>query len=442
MPMTRNVRGSPRERGAVNPILAASLVVGLGLLALGIDLGQLFVGKNELQNIADAAALAGAKKLIQAKDPNNPQAVAVYCDEALNAVQAVAGENRSFGSTMTVSGADVVVGKWDFATSSFSRTGCSTNPMDVTAIQVTVRRDGTHNPTLASFFGNFFGVSQLSTSATAVAYLGLAGTSSLTIPFAVPTNYPAGQGPYSQFHPWLKWLGPKTAHATDPQPYTWRDLGGSSLDTTRATFIMPSYSERTNLSKLQKYIKGPSMGGLQYPQIKVNQKVYPISEYKWATNVYNNFLYLRDRYNASKLPNGKWRVTVAVYGTNQVTAAAPPPSFLKLAGQLLGPSQAHACASYTVPAVYVQGFVTLDVTGVLCDYNDDGTWDSNCKSYSYPNPRSCDKKCKLTLEMPLNQNYLTTDKSSNPGPFQQDYRAMNPSANSVGTFASVPYLVK
>lgn len=437
-----NVRGSPRERGAITPILAACLAVGLGLLAFSIDLGQVFVGKNELQNIADAAALAGAKKLIQAKDPNNPQAVAVYCEEALSAAQAVAGENRSFGSTMTVSGADIVVGKWDFATKSFSRTGCSTNPMDVTAIQVTVRRDGTTNPTLASFFGSFFGVSEMQTSATAVAYLGLAGTSSLTIPFAVPPNYPAGQGPYSQFHPWLKWLGPKVAHATDPQPYTWRDLGGTNLDTTRATFIMPNEAERTDLSKLQKYIKGASGGGLNYPQVKVGQKVYPISEYRWASNVYDNFNYLRNRYNTSKRPDGKWRVTVAVYSTTPVTAAAPSPSVLRLAGRLLGPSEAHACASYTVPAVYVQGFVTLDVTGVLCDYNDDGTWDSNCKNYSYPDSRSCDKKCKVTLEMPLNQNYLTTDQSSNPAPYQRDYQAMNPSANPVGTFASVPYLVK
>ena len=68
MAKTRQSRGSPRERGAITPILAACLAMGLGLLAMTVDLGQLFVAKNELQNIADAAALAGAKKLIQAKD--------------------------------------------------------------------------------------------------------------------------------------------------------------------------------------------------------------------------------------------------------------------------------------------------------------------------------------------------------------------------------------
>ena len=58
--------------------------MGLAFLALSVDLGQLFVAKNELQNIADAAALAGAKKLIQAKDPNNPGSAAVYCTDAVN----------------------------------------------------------------------------------------------------------------------------------------------------------------------------------------------------------------------------------------------------------------------------------------------------------------------------------------------------------------------
>jgi Flp pilus assembly protein TadG len=75
--------------------------MGLGLLAMTVDLGQLFVSKNELQNIADAAALAGAKKLVQAKDPANPGLAAVYCSEAISTAQAVAADNKSFGTTLT-----------------------------------------------------------------------------------------------------------------------------------------------------------------------------------------------------------------------------------------------------------------------------------------------------------------------------------------------------
>ncbi|MFW6122950.1 MAG: pilus assembly protein TadG-related protein, partial [Thermodesulfobacteriota bacterium] len=53
MPKIHNSRGSPKERGAITPILAVGLALALGLMAMTIDLGQLFVGKNELQNIAD-----------------------------------------------------------------------------------------------------------------------------------------------------------------------------------------------------------------------------------------------------------------------------------------------------------------------------------------------------------------------------------------------------
>ena len=431
---------------AITPIMAGFLVVALGLLALSLDLGQIFVGKNELQNIADAAALAGAKKLIQAKDPNNPYVAAVYCDEAISTAQSVASQNKSFGAAMTVTAADVVLGQWNLTTGAFTRTGCSTNPMEVTAIQVTVRRDGTDNPSLATFFGNFFGVSSMKTTATAVAYLGVAGTASLDLPFAVPTNYPAGQAPYAKRQPLGPWFGPPAAEAANPQPYTWKDLGGTSLDTTRATFIMPLYAERTDLSKLQKYIKGPGVtGGLQYPQVKVGQTVYPISEWQWTSNVYNNFDYLKTRYQAApKIPGtNKWRITAAVYGTSPVTASTSTNSWLRLANALLpGPNPAYACSSYTSPQVYVQGFITLDITKVMCDKNGDGVWDNQCTSYAYPSTDSCWKKCYLELEVPLTQNFTTTDRTSNPAPYQRDYRDINPGASEVGAFASTPFLVK
>jgi len=431
----RNKRrsGLSREDGSLTIITAVAMGAILGILALVFDLGQWFLVRNELQNIADAAALAGAKKLIQAKDFANPQLAAVYCDEAVAAAQAVAAENRSSGAAMAIAGSDIVMGKWSLTTSSFQRTGCSTNPEEVNALQVTVRRDGTDNPKLTNFFGGFFGLPQLENKATAVAYLGLAGTSSIELPFAVPQNYPAGQGPYAGNHPFLRWLGPTPAHAADPQTYTWKDLGGSTLDTSRGTFIMPTYGERTSLSNLQKYIKGPKNGGLHYPQLQVGQAVYPISEYRWAGNVYDNFQLLRQRFDSEKR-NGKWRVTTVAYGTTPVTAALPPHSWLQLAARLVGPSPAHACASYTVPTVYIQGLVTVDVKDVQCQ--------STCKSYAYPDERSCYNTCYLTVEVPLNQNFVTTDTSGNPTPYQRDYQSMHPSSNPVGVFAAVPKLVK
>jgi Flp pilus assembly protein TadG len=425
--------------------------MGLGLLAMTVDLGQLFVAKNELQNIADAAALAGARKLIQAKDPANPGAAAVYSDEAIAAAKAVASDNKSFGQTLTIADADVVLGQWDLTTSSFTKTGPSTNPLDVNSIQVTVRRDGSENPSLTTFFGGIFGSPTMNSQATAVAYLGLAGTAAsgtMGLPYAVSStaasgaypgvaNYPVRPRPYARSNPMVDWLMPKPAYAAT-QSFTWKDLGGSTLNANKGTFIMPNSSERTDLSQLQRYIKGPNAGGDKYPKsgtIQVGQKVYPISEYQWPSNVYDNFTYLKTRFNSEKAANGKWRTTVAVYYTNNPTAMAPTPpnTWLGLAQSLLGPKPAYACMSYTSPVSYVEGFVTVDVTSVTCN--------STCKNYSYPDSRSCYNTCSMNLDIP-GDNFVTPGSNSNPVTGQSSQQ-MNPNAgNNVGSFAAVPYLVK
>lgn len=52
-----------QERGAVAVIVALSLVALVGFVGLALDLGKLFVAKTELQNSADACALAAAREL-------------------------------------------------------------------------------------------------------------------------------------------------------------------------------------------------------------------------------------------------------------------------------------------------------------------------------------------------------------------------------------------
>lgn len=52
-----------KEGGAVAIIVALSLVALVGFVGLALDLGKLFVAKTELQNSADACALAAAREL-------------------------------------------------------------------------------------------------------------------------------------------------------------------------------------------------------------------------------------------------------------------------------------------------------------------------------------------------------------------------------------------
>lgn len=54
----------PRERGAIAIIVGLSLAVLVGFAGLALDLGRLYVNKNELQSAADACALAAAAELV------------------------------------------------------------------------------------------------------------------------------------------------------------------------------------------------------------------------------------------------------------------------------------------------------------------------------------------------------------------------------------------
>lgn len=55
--------GIGRQRGYVLFAAAAAVVVILGTLGLSLDLGRMYVAKNELQNYADAAAIAATNRL-------------------------------------------------------------------------------------------------------------------------------------------------------------------------------------------------------------------------------------------------------------------------------------------------------------------------------------------------------------------------------------------
>jgi uncharacterized membrane protein len=54
---------SNSARGVVTILAALSMTLLLGIAALVVDLGLLFLTKYELQNAADAGALAGARQL-------------------------------------------------------------------------------------------------------------------------------------------------------------------------------------------------------------------------------------------------------------------------------------------------------------------------------------------------------------------------------------------
>jgi len=70
-----------RNRGQILVLFVISLVVLIGLAALGVDVGYMYTVRHELQRCADAGALAGASRFI-----NAPGEIGTWADAAVQAV--------------------------------------------------------------------------------------------------------------------------------------------------------------------------------------------------------------------------------------------------------------------------------------------------------------------------------------------------------------------
>lgn len=180
---------SKNERGVTLALVALLLFVFLGVGALVVDLGLLYAARNELQNAADAGALAGARVLYNSDGQSiNTSSNSVARDAAM--------ENFSHGSKVEVDINEVQRGHWSFGLGSSERgfypsdsatvinisnftekqldemDGTDGNPPFINAIRVTARRDST---LVTSFFSRIFNYVGFKASAQAVAYIGYAG---------------------------------------------------------------------------------------------------------------------------------------------------------------------------------------------------------------------------------------------------------------------------
>jgi len=148
------------EKGTVAAIVAICLVVLIGAAALAIDIGKIATTKNELQNISDAAALAGTAELRDIYQTEViPYGIQNFeCDTACierirNAARTVAAENMPQGINIEeiLEDDDIEIGRWDSSTSEFSA-----NLERPTAVRVTAKKDGHNSITL--FFAGIFNI--------------------------------------------------------------------------------------------------------------------------------------------------------------------------------------------------------------------------------------------------------------------------------------------
>ncbi len=170
------------QKGAVIIFVTIALALLIGMTALALDLGHLYLVRNELQNAADAGALAGVRFLYNSDGFVNPEAnVRAYNAAVTNISEKVPVE---------VLDAEIERGHWSFSDKTFipndsllpvslsppyTFSDLDSNPDFVNAVRIVTRRGGTPGGTqAAAFFSRFWGYLGFNLQATAIAYIGFA----------------------------------------------------------------------------------------------------------------------------------------------------------------------------------------------------------------------------------------------------------------------------
>ncbi len=167
---------TPRRRGAVLVLTVVALVTILGFAALTIDVGTLYNTRTDLQNAADAAALAGASALasdamLRLRQGSNSSSASAEVSGLIQDRAACTGLlNGSFAASGTVVDPGDIVSGWIDLNSGTSTIDPSGPISAYNAVRVLVRRtdDSTNGP-VNFFFASIFGKHEGEVTASAVA---------------------------------------------------------------------------------------------------------------------------------------------------------------------------------------------------------------------------------------------------------------------------------
>lgn len=163
-----------KTEGAIIILVAACLVFLLAIAALAIDIGYLYATRNELQNVADAAALAGARYLGETYSGMSENQIEVYefsKADVLAKINETAELNDAAQESIPILLEDLRIGRWDPSKSSddvYMETLIAPD-----AVSVVARRDNSEGSSpVGTFFARILNINTASvTSARAVAAL-------------------------------------------------------------------------------------------------------------------------------------------------------------------------------------------------------------------------------------------------------------------------------
>ena len=485
-----------RTEGSVAVIAALGLVAFLGLVSLAIDMGRLYTTKNELQNVADAAALAATGSLIHDYGAGAVRDAAAAQQAALT----VAQRQSQLSGQDAVGNADrndlnIIFGAWNIYTgnpaTAWTEIGSScSSTSNANAVKVKIRRaSGTVYGPVANFFGGILGLNTSEVSATAIAYLGYTigvPTGGVQLPLALPSTGPSSPLVSNGRTGWFASLfGPSEAVASAPKTIKFRDTGGATvtvnsskkiptspiaaLDANQGYFYTPKANPSVNsvpntIKNIIKKIYTPSLTGTAtvpvfVGDIKVGQQIFPASEYPWgSSNMKPIFDNLKAAYNAKKDASGKWRTTLVVHGPLGTSSLPQKTGFMSLARLLtpFWPSEAFACATIQPPTTFAKSFVNVDIIAVTSGTGDDGNYTypktiatpvpasgtttyTNQKDFLNRFPTSTWNVNTVTIQTVTDASTVSPPGSTSGGPSNQ---GVNPGAPpNTGAFADLPVLV-
>jgi hypothetical protein len=168
------VKRAGARRGATVVYIAVALPVCIMFVGLALDAGYVHVTGHQLQNAADAAALAGAAQM------------KFDTTAATNDAVATAAANQAAGANVQLAAGagDVVLGHFDRATATFTANGSPLNACKVIARRTADAPGGA----VGLFFAPIFGIETSNVSRQAVAMTG--GTIGAGVIALHPTRQP------------------------------------------------------------------------------------------------------------------------------------------------------------------------------------------------------------------------------------------------------------
>ncbi|MFW3614004.1 pilus assembly protein TadG-related protein [Billgrantia antri] len=199
IPAERRHRSSCRQEGASIVLFTLALFMLLAFTALSVDGGNIYVARNELQNAADAGALAGAR-FLYTEDGSEVNYRGYSEDIPLSAKQiAEKAAEKNYSQNTEIEVISVERGHWSFWSKDnpgFKENDDYLYPVNldasvedldenqnfINAVRVKVRvgeYEGDNPPPankVRSFFGHVLGFNGYPAEASAVAYIGFAGS--------------------------------------------------------------------------------------------------------------------------------------------------------------------------------------------------------------------------------------------------------------------------